>query len=105
MDASHRKMLQKIADSITVVTLPNGSKRVSCNFRLDDIKQTLDAVLSEPLRNCDVGDAKDQSNRWSDFCKGRLCKECPARQRANGGAVCYLTWAQMPYEESDIEYE
>ena len=54
------------------------------------------AYKSEP-RNCDVGTALEQENRFIRFCGGyQNCKHCPFR---NANSRCEFAWAQMPYEE------
>ena len=59
-----------------------------------------------PRRNCDVGTAEEQDERFHRFCvmqrKGS-CAGCPdpvgGRTVANGIRECALVWAQMPYTE------
>ena len=63
------------------------------------------AALAAPPRNCDVGTAEEQDERFHRFCvmqrKGS-CAGCPdpvgGRTVANGIRECALVWAQMPYE-------
>ena len=58
-----------------------------------------------PLRNCDVGTAEEQSERFSNFCKiessasGVYCTGC--RAICYGKDKCELVWAQMPYEAKE----
>ena len=74
---------------------------------IDAIKATIDAALTAPRRNCDVGDANDWSKRFGEECdKGHLCSDCPVRHAKtrmaiefDKGASCEFVWAQMPYEE------
>ena len=76
-----------------------GSLDVPDDFFQDEI-QAIEAALAEPPRNCDVGTAEEQAERFAEFCddeKGnrnhcRNCRLCNARD-------CELAWAQMPYEE------
>ena len=64
------------------------------------------AALAEPVKNCEVGTAEEQDERFHRFCvmqrKGS-CAGCPdpvgGRTVANGIRECALVWAQMPYEE------
>ena len=64
--------------------------------------------LKERPKNCEVGTAEQQANRFLEFCnKDRpmisqhlrnqtICPlECPFNKSKN----CNLAWAQMPYEE------
>lgn len=62
-------------------------------------------ALAKPPRQCDVGTAEEQEERFIKFClKDRPCAagggvfcafECPLNTIEN----CRLKWAQMPYEE------
>ena len=55
------------------------------------------AALSSPPRNCDVGTAVEQENRFIRFCGGKSsCKHCPLR---NANSRCEFAWAQMPYKK------
>ena len=65
------------------------------------------AALAAPARNCDVGTAEDQDERFMYFCArhrqdkgpGAHCMKCPLNDRK--GRFCQFAWAQMPYEEGD----
>lgn len=74
----------------------------ACNVAMD--------ALSSPPRNCDVGTAEEQSDRFTKFCRlhekgcglgwgskgiGNPKVTCPAYHNTE----CGLEWAQMPYEE------
>ena len=53
-------------------------------------------ALAAPLRNCDVGSAEEQSERFGRFCghyRVRRCKDCPLLAKG----PCEFEWAQMPY--------
>lgn len=58
------------------------------------------AALAAPLRNCDVGTAEEQCDRFLRFCQSRGCVNC---EIGDGNRAkfpsCELVWAQMPYEE------
>ena len=60
-----------------------------------------------PPRNCDVGTAEEQYDRWGRFCQyrnaplsqNRSCYGCPVYDAmGNCKSTCELIWAQMPYE-------
>lgn len=60
-------------------------------------------ALAAPPRNCDVGTAEEQYQRYDKFCCSHFriadngsgnCLKCPFAQPA-----CKLRWAQMPYKE------
>lgn len=72
-----------------------------------DIRKAHEAVntaLAEPLRNCDVGTAEEQSVRFTEFCekntnRGIVCYEtCPCKNGDGWHSKCELYWAQMPYK-------
>ena len=62
------------------------------------------AALAKPPRNCDVGTAEEQTERWWKFCEKHFilslvkdnCAKCPIR---GTNRHCELAWAQLPYEE------
>jgi hypothetical protein len=54
-------------------------------------------ALNEPLRNCDVGSAQEQVERFSKFCLYRKCSECQFHEDGDF-FECVVRWAQMPYE-------
>ena len=63
------------------------------------------AAISARPRNCDVGTAKEQAERFDEFCynhrsREKGCGDCPLLE---GGPCCELAWAQMPYEEGGAE--
>lgn len=57
------------------------------------------AYKGEP-RNCDVGTAEEQSERFYAFCNvesGGVCLGCPIATPGD----CSLQWAQMPFKADD----
>ena len=76
----------------------------------DDAKDCLaviETAITEPPRNCDVGTAEEQAERFYAFCgyhrfqsgiKGMCSSLCPCI-RCRDMCNCITTWAQMPYEE------
>ena len=84
-------------------------------MRPAEIKKVLDSyvigqekakrALSAPARQCDVGTAEEQAQRFHDFCVGNssgingMCKPtCPCIDCFDK-CQCLSKWAQMPYEE------
>lgn len=60
------------------------------------------AALAAPARNCDVGTAEDQFERWQAFCNkyDDDCTACPCDDNICASfASCFSKWAQMPYNE------
>lgn len=58
----------------------------------------IDAALSKPPRQCDMGTVEEQKDRFMEFCddeKGgrQHCRNC----RLCNACDCELAWAQMPY--------
>lgn len=78
------------------------------------IRLQIKDALDEPVRNCDIGSADEQSKRFEDFCLkhigcaketgGRHCVGCPL-EKASGNITqkCELYWAQMPYEKGEYD--
>lgn len=62
---------------------------------IDAMKATIEAALSAPPRNCDVGTPEEQAKRWEVYCNERHCEECPWFHAES----CEFAWAQMPYKE------
>lgn len=73
------------------------------------IKQTGDAALAEPPRNCDVGTAEEQAKRFYKFCmanssaiRGMCDSKCLCIDSGDK-CHCLTKWAQMPYEEGKTD--
>lgn len=69
----------------------------------DDAKECLevvDAALSEPIRNSEVGTAEEQALRFiSETCQEKyLAGECD-----QNCVPCFARWAQMPYKKEGEE--
>ena len=71
--------------------------------------EAVNAALAAPPRNCDVGTAEEQAERFYAFCgynrfqsgiKGMCSSLCPCI-RCRDMCGCITTWAQMPYDEVD----
>ena len=60
----------------------------------------IERVLSTPARQCDVGTAGEQGERWQAFCDqfDDDCTGCPCDVAACASYTdCFARWAQMPY--------
>lgn len=70
------------------------------SFLLDIIREC-ETALATPPRNCDIGTADEQAERYRNFCRSyQKCTECPcASRRAQSNSNCEFAWAQMPYKE------
>ena len=70
-----------------------------------EMREKAIAALAEPPRECDVGTAEEQAQRFNDYCKkqgdgcciGKGKGACPIFK--GYGVDCGIVWAQMPYEE------
>ena len=85
------------------------------NGGYEEMAKALDkakATLAEPPRNCDVGTAEEQAERFRRFCgthkpdesqfteEGELlCRSTGCELIACNYGQCALAWSQMPYEE------
>ena len=67
------------------------------------------AVLAAPARNCDVGTAREQIERFNDFCRAvESCPNCPLYQNLNnyeihgfGRNECMSFWGQLPFAPAE----
>ncbi len=71
------------------------------------ILDTCRDALAEPIKNCEVGTANEQYQRYEKFCCSHYsitdngdgnCLKCPFSE-----PTCKFAWAQMPYEEGDAK--
>ncbi len=93
--AAMREALVRCADIINKFGLGeivNTPMEVIC-----DIEGIINAALSAPPRNCDVGTAEEQTRRFRRYCDTTKCEYCESLHFKRGS--CSLEWAQMPYEE------
>ena len=86
-------------------TSDKGSSHEDLSEKLVEIAN---AALAEPVRNYEVGAAREQTERFGEFCRrnyvGRECPtdcplSCPLSSLEYLETECPLAWAQMPYEE------
>lgn len=97
-------------------TLNPGDKCIACGGA-DELRGMVVAAIATPTRNCDVGTAQEQYDRWKDFCTSNWsaanaaagldpCEDCPFVDcDANGNSFgCQFAWGQMPFnvEESNL---
>ena len=69
------------------------------------IVSKVDAALTVPVRDCDVGTPDEQAKRYAKFCNGHFtpsdivgdCHKCPLEDKRKMGGRCSFYWAQMPY--------
>lgn len=103
MSSKQREALNQILGLIDneILVFNDGldlSESTNAQYQLDKA----DEALAEPLRNCDVGTAEEQAERFDEFClvhwgtndmSGENCRHCPLSP-----FNCKLEWAKMPYE-------
>jgi len=83
--------------------LGNASYQVT----VEGLLSTINAALSAPPRNCDVGTAEEQYRRYWEMCSAKdvnQCAYCEFRKTSNLNCSrdkCFATWAQMPYEAEE----
>ena len=92
------EQIAKLMDRILVRTeLDDEIHRIAL-----EAQNMADDVLSLSPRNCDVGTAEEQAQRFELFCCQAYCsKKCPLYGKPNigGECGCAIEWAQMPYKE------
>lgn len=102
------KMREAIAKCVKLITEFGNAEIVKTPLDvIIDIETILNAALSAPARNCDVGTEQEQQDRFREFCRhyeskgecgiGRSKAACPAFQGGRN-PDCSLWWSQMPYE-------
>lgn len=66
----------------------------------DEVQEAIDkaeAALAEPLKNCEVGTAKELVERhykWCETTRDFSCANSICRK-------CFADWSQMPYEKGE----
>ena len=93
-----QEMLNTSMQEITADRINGWASRLAaaCEQSVTDCNQ-----LGNTPRNCDVGTAEEQEERYEKFCyahrsREKGCGDCPL---LDGGPCCELAWTQMPYEE------
>lgn len=65
--------------------------------RIAELGRVARAALAAPARNCDVGTAEEQKERFKAFCEERDCHKCPFY----GKSHCPLQWALAPFAPAE----
>ena len=98
--AELRNAVKCLMDNLNIhLSMP--SERITINrAELDGMVMVCEKALAAPVRQCDVGTAKEQSERYSKHCDPfRSCDQCPVYVKSQGFDHCEFAWGQMPYEE------
>ena len=93
-----QEMLNTSMQDITAEVVYGWASRLAdaCKQSVTDCNQ-----LAETLRNCDVGTAEEQAQRFKKFCYiyPLNCRGCPLKNIGSIHNDCAIFWAQMPYEQ------
>lgn len=98
----------KLREALTKILNLTNSLDEDCAVDPVEIRDIAKAALADPIRNCEVGTAKEQTERFGEFCRrdyvGGECPtdcplSCPLSSLKYLETECPLVWAQMPYKE------
>ena len=104
MEASNVKAMREAVQSILNLAyeVAAETEEPRCKISNDWLIKTCKAALAAPARNCDVGTAEEQFERYEKFCDSHKCADgstvCSPRCPLYKTLHCALHWAQMPYE-------
>lgn len=100
-----RDALVKAETLLAIATYDDGVIIEEVNKIRDEIKN----ALSAPPRNCDIGTADEQAQRFHEFCKrnqspiqGMCSSSCPCKHQPDM-CHCYAAWSQMPYKKGEAD--
>lgn len=101
--AMYSCLLKILAEMIDLGGMECGRK--AC-FSPDAIADEIRQALAVPPRNCDVGTAEEQEDRFFAFCKAHECTmNCPIKKKwsfkCGHKPSCGVLWSQMPYEAKE----
>lgn len=89
--AAMRKALEKVRRVLHCAIVADILKGDDVNGAFNEVI----ASLSAPPRNCDVGTAEEQDERFDRWCDRKSIKDC----WGIGCRKCLIAWSQMPYKE------
>lgn len=98
--AGNRQEMREALESVRNWCL-NRLGNTSYQVTVEGLLSVVNAALSEPPRNCEIGTPAEQSVRYEKFCfehrtMERCCQDCPIKDEP----CCELAWAQLPYGEA-----
>ena len=104
MEGNQMKMRAAL---IRVLRLANvtadGENRDWNNAIAENTVKVVKEALSTPPRNCDIGTAVEQSDRFANLCDSYHCSQCPVNSFGDfvnsHRPPCGILWGQMPYAE------
>lgn len=103
MDTGNAKALREalVMARYNILPLPPHWEKTSCQCKecrdRREAFRVVDEALAAPPRNCDVGTAEEQKERFEKFCESQPTVNCDGCHLAMNYA-CEFEWAQMPYE-------
>ena len=85
------------------IALSNATHNDLTEYDAEKCLAKVDAALALPRRNCDVGTAHEQTERYTKFCESHRdthgnCISCHACKMVGR---CEFHWSQMPYEKDE----
>lgn len=92
---------EAIIKALTLIQVCDWPPGVSLDGVAEVVRE-IDSALDKPPRQCDVGTAEEQEERFKHFCASNYsacdvdmeCCRCPLESEK---ASCEFAWAQMPY--------
>lgn len=107
MEANNAAILESLIELRKIVRKAFWSRDGKVSGDVLNALRRSSIALEKPPRNCDVGTADEQYDRWKRFCQyrnaplsqNRSCTGCPVYEAMyNCKSTCELIWAQMPYD-------
>ena len=91
-----RDALLKVSSSLCPACRRRNCK--GCPRAVAEFMPAVRKALALPMRQCDVGTAEEQTDRFAAFCAS-VHPSCVACKADGQYTRCEFVWAQMPYEE------
>ena len=97
-----REALEAARLFVTNCNTPLTTPLEGCGMSRAEVMNIIDTALADPVKNCEVGTAMEQGERFAEYCHQHKhpeseCLLCPLFGQTGG--YCELAWAQLPYEE------
>ena len=99
MSPKIRELLNKIANISAYVAEASGDAETA--KYMNDIISIVQTALSEPLRNCDVGSASEQEERYLKLKREYVDRLTRCPKEPGSYFPDSLYWAQMLYEKKE----
>ena len=98
MEGNQMKMREALVQVLRLANVTADGENWDWNNAIaESVVKVVKAALSAPPRNCDVGTAEEQAERFSFFCtRYHGCAKCNLNK---GLKDCKFSWAQTPYAE------